>query len=83
MVTPEWLTGTKSLPCKEVINDVFISFDSIFQSDMKCVLLKKKINEDYPTFFSIFFSITHTSFKECKIKLLKDVSIFLNNFESN
>ena len=42
MVTPEWLTGTKSLPCKEVINDVVISFDSIFQSDMKCVLLKKK-----------------------------------------
>ena len=30
MVTPEWLTGTKSLPCKEVINDVFISFNSIF-----------------------------------------------------
>ena len=44
---------------------------------------QKKINEDYPIFFSIFFSITHTSFKECKIKLLKDVSIFLNNFESN
>ena len=42
MVTPEWLTGTESLPCKEVINDVVISFNYIFQSDMKCVLLKKK-----------------------------------------
>ena len=42
MVTPEWLTGTKSPPCKEVIDDVVISFNYIFQSDMKCVLLKKK-----------------------------------------
>ena len=30
MVTPEWLTGTESLSCREVINDVVISFNYIF-----------------------------------------------------
>ena len=52
MVTPEWLTGTESLPCKEVINDVVITFNSIFQSDMKCVLLKKKLIKIIQLFFS-------------------------------
>ena len=55
MVTPEWLTGTESLPCKEVINDVVITFNSIFQSDMKCVLLKKKLIKIIQPFFQFSF----------------------------